>query len=205
MDDVGTGSTGPRPRRAVARRLGYVGLVAVAGAAFVGGWLASAGEPSPGDEPELVLLDQPPVVATPARPARATRLRPDARVIGVTVGGRHRAYVLSALKSIRRHVVNDQLAGVPVTVSYCDRTDCAVAYTTAGGQAAPLDLSVGGWSEAGPEAGMLVTAGGHRYRQASGQPLQADAPPFPYQVVAVEKTTWAEWRAAHPDTDVCGD
>lgn len=186
------------------RWLGYAGLLALAGAAFAGGWLATAGDPNPPDDPEVVLIDPPAAVAAPPTPAAAARLRPDARVIGVTVDGRHRAYVVSALKSIRRHVVNDRLAGAAVTVSYCDKTDCAAAFT-APGRPAPLDLSVGGFAETGPDAGLLVRAGEHRYRQSSRRPLEADAPPFPYRVVEVQRTTWGEWRAAHPDTDVCGD
>jgi hypothetical protein len=116
------------------------------------------------------------------------------------VAGRHRAYVVSALTAVHKHVVNDLLGGVPVAVAYCDRTDCAAAYTGAG--ADPLKVSVGGWTESD---GMLVKVGKHRYTQRTGRPVSPGAPGFPYQVVEVEKTTWAEWRAAHPDTDVCGD
>ncbi len=129
------------------------------------------------------------------------RVSPGSRVLGVTVGGHYRAYLLASLTSVRRHVVNDLLGGVPITVAYCDRTDCANAYTAAG-RSKPLDLAVGGWDEAGTDSGMLVRVGPHRYLQHSGRPLDETAPPFPYDGVEVERTTWAEWRAAHPGSDV---
>ena len=50
--------------------------------------------------------------------------------------------------------------------------------------------------------GMLVRVGEHRYEQASGRPLDAAAPPFPFTKVAVKLTTWGDWKQAHPDSDV---
>ena len=201
MGDFETATTDSRPRRTLLRRLGYAGLFAIGVGAFAGGWATSAGDPVAPDDPDLVLIDPPVVEAATARPARMARVRPDARVIGVTVGGRHRAYVVAALSAVRRHVVNDLIGGVPLTVAYCDRTDCATAYTAAD-RANRLDLAVGGWAETDADAGMLVRAGQYRYRQTSGRSIDPDAPAFPFAGVVVEKTTWAEWRAAHPDTDV---
>ncbi len=60
--------------------------------------------------------------------AQAAKL-PDAEVvIGVVVNRKPRAYWLKALKYPPWHIVNDVVAGVPLSVTYCDRNDCARLY-----------------------------------------------------------------------------
>lgn len=133
-------------------------------------------------------------LALPAH-AAAALLRDDAPVLGVVAGGRARAYTIEAMNSVARHVVNDTLDGVPVTVTYCDRTGCARAYAGgAGGD--PLGVGVLGF-----DRGLILSAGGRSFRQDTGEPV-GGGDPFPYPSHPVERTTWGAWRAAHPDTDV---
>jgi hypothetical protein len=136
---------------------------------------------------------------------------PDAEdVIGVVVGSQARAYRLRVMKGPRRHVINDVISGVPISVVYCDITGCITAFTskTDGG---PLDLDLGGW-----HSGNLVLKVGDRlFYQKSREPLPYGAfadqgwmdscqetQPFPYHAYPFVRTTWSKWKEAHPDTDV---
>src|SRR5262249_40673622 len=64
-------------------------------------------------------IDRPPIVA-----AGDAGLNDNEEVIGVDVRGKARAYRLSALLDRQHHVVNDLIDGVPVTVTYCDLSNC---------------------------------------------------------------------------------
>jgi hypothetical protein len=131
------------------------------------------------------------------QPAAAARLPEGATVIGVSVGGRHRAYLLSALaEGPAHHVVNDLVGGRPLSVAYCDIHDCVQVVTGEGGS--PLNVRVAGMDG----QGMFLAAGGQGYRQGTLEPLEAGAPAFPYRRHPWERTTWGAWRRAHPDTDV---
>src|SRR5262245_45976457 len=130
-----------------------------------------------------------------------TWLPDDAAVLGVQAGGRHRAYALSAFGGQDEHVVNDLVGGVPVTVAYCPRTNCAHVYTKPGGNW-PLAVAVGGWvGESGPDGSMLLRVESSYYSQDTGGALEGWGH-FPYPEMEFERTTWGAWRSAHPDTDV---
>jgi hypothetical protein len=148
------------------------------------------------------LLDRPAVRHPPVVPAGEAGLADGAAVIGLSEGGRHRAYVLAGLAPVDRHVLNDTLGGRPVTVTYCDRTGRAAVFTgPPGGE--PLDVAVGGW-DGGTAAGcLLLRVGPVWYRQDTGAAVGGGPDGrFPYPRHAFVRTTWGEWRAAHPDTDV---
>jgi hypothetical protein len=151
------------------------------------------------------LVDLPGVHYPPAVAAGSVKLPDPTPVIGVTAGGRHRAYLLEALARNQRHVVNDLLGNVPVTVTYCDALDCTRVFTEPGATQA-LDIGIGGWighSRHGSLKGsMLLRVGSARYRQDNGRPLEAGAAPFPCTELTFVRQTWQAWRRAHPDTDV---
>jgi hypothetical protein len=149
----------------------------------------------------LVLTDQPAIDTPTVLPAASARLPDEAEVIGVSAGGRHRAYAVSAMRPRRAHVVNDELAGVPVSVTFCGVTGCVRVFTDPD-EEGPLDLAVGGLDSRPGRQGMVLRAGASRYRHDSGQPFEAGAVPFPYEDYPYLRTTWGEWRRAHPDTDV---
>ena len=122
-------------------------------------------------------------------PVAEATLADDARVIGVTAGGRHRAYSVQVMSGMTSHVVNDLVDDVPVSVSYCDQTDCTRVFAGRPGSS-PLELSTGGWVR----GEMALRYGDQQYSQtATDIPLQD----HPFVV-----TTWKEWREQHPDTDV---
>lgn len=110
-------------------------------------------------------------------------------VIGITVGGVSRAYAIVALSDVATHVVNDLIDGTPVSVTYCDQTECARVFTVHE-KGAPIDLSVGGWKE----DAMSLQFNNQQYVQTASNIPLLDHP--------FELTTWKEWSASHPDTDV---
>jgi hypothetical protein len=93
------------------------------------------------------------------------------------------------MSSMTSHVVNDVIADMPVSVTYCDRTDCTRVLTRSRGRE-PINLWLGGWT--GKE--MLLFLDGHGYPQSSAN--------LPLQEHPFERTTWGEWRAKHPHTEI---
>ncbi len=143
-----------------------------------------------------LVISRPPVV-----PAGGADLREEAEVVGVTAGGRSRAYALAALAPITGHVVNDRVGEVPVVVTFCDRTNCLRVFAGPAG-AADLGAAVAGWDGRPGETGLLLRVGPQVYRQDTGEPLAGGEAPFPFRGAAAERTTWGRWRRAHPDTDL---
>jgi hypothetical protein len=134
-----------------------------------------------------------------ALPVEASRIAEAEEVIGVMVNGKPRAYRLKALRYPPWHIVNDVVVGVPITVTFCDRTNCTRVYTSHP-SSTPLDIDLGGLF--GRE--MVVKAEGILYLQQTGKPLEsgADVPSFPYTNHPWERTTWKAWRQQHPETDL---
>jgi hypothetical protein len=132
--------------------------------------------------------------------AAAALLPDDAEVIGVTVAGHARAYLLRSVAGhFLRHVVNDVVGGCPITVTYCDRSNCSQVFTGPP-TGAPLDVPIGYWSE---EHGLVFRIDGVDYAQKTGANLTSPGgPDIPYTVLPHVRTSWREWREAHPDTDI---
>jgi len=134
----------------------------------------------------------------PTVPPAEARLEDGERVIGVSAGGRHRAYVVQALSGgAKVHIIDDILAGMPLCVTFCDLRQCARVFAGKAGDAPP-DVAQGGLYK----GRMVLTTAGHEYLQDRGEALGAAAAPFPYGAHPYEMTTWGEWWRAHPDTDV---
>ncbi len=137
----------------------------------------------------------------PTVPAAEADLRDGDSVIGVVAGGQARAYSIGVMRLQTRHILNDVVGGVAVTTTFCDRTRCARGF---GGQPASSPLDVGQAGLLGGE--MVVKVGDVTYLQKTGEVVEAPAgrpaSPFPYPEYPLLLTSWGEWRAAHPDTDV---
>lgn len=143
-------------------------------------------------------FDIPGVSAPMLYPADQVNLADDERVIGVVVDNEPRAYVIDAfaVRGMQRkedvgvHVVNDYFGARPICVTHCDRTHSTRVLTTKRPDptsVGPIDLRVGGWTK-----GMLLIVDGRRYDHHSDELPLAD--------VEYVTTTWAKWRAAHPQT-----
>lgn len=128
-----------------------------------------------------------------------------APILGVVVGDKSRAYLLEALevppgtyltpgldddskKHLANHVVNDQVNGVSIAVTYCDTNRCTRVFSSPDNT--PLELRVGGWKN----RQMLLKLKDQSFLQNSED---APLPPFPF-----EESTWGEWYKKHPDTDI---
>jgi hypothetical protein len=147
----------------------------------------------------LWTFEMPGLISPRAEPAAASKVADGDEVIGVVVNGKPRAYWLQALKYPPWHIVNDVVDGVPVTVTFCDHTNCTQVYTDRQ-SATPLDVNLGGLY--GGE--LVLKIGGVLYFQESGKPFEPaeGAPSLPYADHPWERTTWKEWRQRHPETDV---
>jgi len=121
--------------------------------------------------------------------ADAAELKAEEPVIGVVANGISRAYSIKAMSGMSSHVVNDVVGTTPVSITYCDRTACARAFTDdTPGQ--PISLAVGGFSD----DEMLVRFRKQMYKQSS--------PDIPLTEHECQITTWQEWLEQHPDTKV---
>ena len=123
-----------------------------------------------------------------ALPAAEANLPDDARVIGISTAEQSRAYLVTALSAMATHVINDVVGGVPISVTYCDQTDCTRAFTD--DRTEPIDLFIGGWMS----DEMALQFQGQFYLQSADDIPLSD---YPFVV-----TTWQEWRTDHPETDV---
>jgi hypothetical protein len=134
----------------------------------------------------------------PVRAAAAVSLAAGQEVAGVVVGGKARAYVLEGMALPDRHLVNDLVNDVPVSVSYCDKVDCLRVFTDAS-RGRPLEVTqIGRWSD-----GLLLSYQGQTYAQATGKRAWgAEGPDLPLEALPFERATWKDWRERHPDTEV---
>jgi hypothetical protein len=140
-----------------------------------------------------------PIIRPQVLKATESRMRPDDMVIGVEVGGRARAYCLSAFDHPVGHLVNDMVGAVAVSVTYCNLSRCVQVYTDPGATA-PLDAEVAGVLD----REMVVKLRGVRYLQRSGAPVEPAKGPaaIPFKLIKPAVTKWKQWTRQHPETDV---
>ena len=158
--------------------------------------LISVGNVNKDGIPALV---NPPMLAA----TDAAQMRPDDRVIGVSIGGLPRAYPLKILEW--HEVVNDDLAGVPIAVTYCPLCDSSIVFDRrAVFQDDPVEFGVSGllynsnvifYNRTSSEEESLWSQMGRT--SILGPQTGRELPVLPLEV-----TTWADWRARHPDTQV---
>lgn len=160
----------------------------------------------PGEDPPEGTLSSTPFILSgirtpPVISADAVAIPDEEPIIGVSAGGHHRAYRIAAMSKIAGHVINDLFGDVPVTITYCDRTDCSRVFV-AEKTGQPLDVGLGGYRD-----GLLLKYEGFFFRQEDADTLCSDQAPesqrLPFKVYQHTRTTWKEWRTLHPDTEVC--
>jgi len=132
------------------------------------------------------------------RPEQA-RLPENALVIGVVVDGKARAYALRSLRQLGQHVINDVVGRVPVTVAYCDVTDCTQVYASRE-RSEPLDVAQAGFRD----GEMILKIEGAFYQHSSGEQVEPGpgSRVLPYEGYPWIRTTWKEWKQQHPETDI---
>jgi hypothetical protein len=132
--------------------------------------------------------------------SRADYLRPGDRVAGVVFDGEARAYPLRILTY--HEIVNDEVGEVPVAVTFCPLCDSVAAFDRRTPEGV-REFGVSGllynsnvlmYDRGGePEALWSQIESGAVSGPKAGQDLSA---------LPVELTTWADWRARHPETRV---
>ncbi|MCP3821602.1 DUF3179 domain-containing protein [Streptomyces sp. A3M-1-3] len=159
-------------------------LEALAGAAVSGG-PGKDGIPSI-DRPEFV----------PARDAGF--LADDEPVFGLERRGEVRAYPQQVL--VWHEIVNDTVGGEPLAVTYCPLTGTVIGFAAPPGVP---ELTFG-------TTGRLVNSNllmydrqtGSEWPQLLGTAVSGPLKGTQLDTVPLVWTTWKEWRAAHPDTQV---
>ena len=159
------------------------------------------GKSPPGKDNPWRPFPQPGIERPAVVSAEGARLPDEEVVIGVVVGGKARAYRLDAFRDRRRHIVNDLIGRVPVSVTYCDLTDCVQVYTDPRGST-PLDVALAGLYE----GQMVVKINGVLFIHKTGARLhpEAGSAGLPYDSLPPTRTSWKEWKERHPETDVSG-
>ena len=154
-------------------------------------------------DPDVVrgLLDAiAPIDAPDYEPAdAATWLGDDDIVIGyVDDGGNAWAYAIRILNF--HEIVNDRFADVPVLISYCPLCGSGVVFDRR------LDGRTLSFSNTSAlhenDMVMVDRESGSYWHQVPGRGLGGDFAGRELTVLPSRTATWADWRAAHPDTQV---
>lgn len=125
-------------------------------------------------------------------------------VIGVSVGDHHRAYAVRAFsvnpvaatsttrsQNTADQVVNDLIADKPITVTYfVAGKSCRVLSASTQSPPSPLEIEV------------IGTDNGAMLLEWSHQQFPQTNPPSPLVDHPFKLTTWNEWKAEHPTSDV---
>jgi len=117
----------------------------------------------------------------------------DEPIIGVSTRGRHRAYRVGSMTQPSTHVINDLLDDCPVTVTYCNSTDCVKVFTSSK-KGEPLNVDLGGFHN-----GLMLRVDGRFFSQATNTVNGTGEPAL--EEMAHTRTTWGKWRGLYPDTD----
>lgn len=139
-------------------------------------------------------LDKPVFV----RASKADFLRPDDRVLGVALNNVKRAYPIRILNY--HEIVNDVLGGRPLVVTYCPLCGSGMAFdSTINGRR--LEFGVSGLLY---NSDVLLY---DRQTQSLWSQIMSSAVTGSMQgarlnPVPVSHTTWRDWLARHPDTEV---
>jgi hypothetical protein len=158
-------------------------------------------EPTPRPSPGTLWQENhfKPTLTPPTLKASAAAAWLGEPIIGVEVGGKHRAYRVGGFDDASGHLVNDLVGGVPVSVAHSNLDGTARVYTDPDGST-PLDAEVTGLLN----RQMVIELDGVLYYHASGAPVEPDKHPrpIPYRVLDPVLTTWERWVRLHPESDL---
>jgi hypothetical protein len=152
--------------------------------------IRSGGPPRDG----IPAIDRPRFVS----PGAARGLQADDLVVSVTVGGRARAYPLRIL--VHHEIVNDQLGGRALAITYCPLCGTAMVF----------DRDVNGHRLTFGVSGLLYQSSLLMYdrqtdslwSQVGMQAIAGSQVGVPLNLVASEHLTWEAWRAFYPTGEV---
>ncbi len=144
-------------------------------------------------------LDRPPHAAADAPEARY--LQDSEKVFGVSLGGAQRAYPLRILDW--HEMLNDEVGGEPVTLSYCTLCGSAVLFSTRTPSGKPYTFGTSGLLYRSNKL-MVDRQTLSLWSNLTGEPQigRLAASPVRLELLPVTLTTWQEWRSRHPRTTV---
>jgi Protein of unknown function (DUF3179) len=144
-------------------------------------------------------LDRPPHAA--AGTPEAGYLQDSEKVFGVSLGGAERAYPLRILDW--HEMLNDEVGGEPVTLSYCTLCGSAVLFSTRTPSGKPYTFGTSGLLYRSNKL-MVDRQTLSLWSNLTGEPQigRLAASPVRLEILPLTLTTWKEWRTRHPRTTV---
>ena len=130
--------------------------------------------------------------------AEARFLKATDRVIGVSLGGRSRAYPISILT--QHEIVNDKLGDMHIAVTYCPLCDSVVVFD----RTTDLGLKEFGVSGLLYNSNVLMYDRSEKESLWSQMKMEGVSGPgrgLKLQVLPMELTSWGSWLSRHPNTD----
>ncbi len=188
---TGSQPAGSRPNPGLGGRLPILGEggIGAAQADFTGELIPVL------ERDQIQSLDLPPFI--PAGDA-ASSIAMDEAVLGITVNDVARAYPLRVLSV--HEVVNDDLSGIPVVVTFCPLCFSGAVY----------DRRILGSERTFGVSGFLLNSSlvmfdreqGGLWSQLTGESVGGTGEEFRLRRYPAVQTDWRSWVAAHPRTDV---
>jgi hypothetical protein len=140
-------------------------------------------------------LENPPVIPASA----ATDYLDGEPVFGLLVNGEARAYPLRIMD--QHEMANDVVGGEPVSLAYCTLCGAGIAYRTTRPDGTVFDFGTSGLLYRSNKL-MYDRQTRTLWNQLTGEPVLGElaGSGIRLEVLPIVLTTWAEWRAMHPDT-----
>lgn len=122
-------------------------------------------------------------------------------VFGVKVGGVARAYPLRILDW--HEMVNDEVGGEPITISYCTLCRSAVLYSARNPAGGAYTFGTSGLLYRSNKL-MVDRQSLTLWNNLTGEPVlgRLANSPVRLEVLPLTRTTWKDWRTRHPQTTV---
>jgi hypothetical protein len=144
-------------------------------------------------EPEEEDPDTPgeiePIVQPLVVPVHQAELDDAEMMIAIEVDGEHRAYLVQDLSQPGSHVVNDMVAGLPVSITYCDQTDFARVFSDPRTDQ-PIELRTAGWVD--QQLALYVGSSQEKMHLHDDPLIPLDDYPF-------VRVSFGQWRRQYPD------
>lgn len=129
-------------------------------------------------------------------------LNDDELVFGVAINGDARAYPLRIMDW--HEMFNDVVGGVPVALAYCTLCGSGILYDTrVAGRAEPFEFGSSGFLYRSNK--LMYDQSTHSlWNQFTGRPVAGELTEsdIELKILPVAISTWAKWRARHPQTKV---
>jgi hypothetical protein len=151
-------------------------------------------------QPDRRFPEKPPRFGAPVVAPAASDVAGDELVLGVEIGLAARAYPLNMLSGPDHECLNDELGGEAIAVTWCDFCHDGIVYSRdLDGQRLTLVLSGFLW-----EYSMVLIDAETRslWTQVAGRALQGPLTGKRLNRLPATVTTWSNWKALHPTTDV---